>query len=199
MNEMISITELTRMFNITTRTIRYYEEIGLMECPVRSNGIRHYEKDAVVKRINEILFLKSLGFKLSDIRFILNNSLYIKPILMNIRLSLIYKQIEKLRAESLHLKQKLANYNWQEIIINNESILRDMEKSYSDLLLIEEQITSREQVTKKDAVLFVEYYKKWHEEMGMTMSEEHLRLLAFNPEIQIRCEKVKELFIKYFE
>lgn len=61
------IGELAQMTNNTTRTLRYYEELGLLE-PVRNtSGQRLYSDDALT-RLEFISELKSGGFSLVEIK-----------------------------------------------------------------------------------------------------------------------------------
>jgi DNA-binding transcriptional MerR regulator len=62
------IGDLARMFGITARTIRYYEELGLLESDDRdgSEHRRYSERNAV--RIKRIQQLKDYGLTLAEIR-----------------------------------------------------------------------------------------------------------------------------------
>src|SRR5512134_1146241 len=61
-----SIGELSRMVNLTQRTIRYYEEIGLLHSVRRiENGKRVYTDDDV-RRLKFINRLKVLGLSLAE-------------------------------------------------------------------------------------------------------------------------------------
>lgn len=63
---LVQIGNLAKELNITTRTIRYYEEIGLMGPSKRSRGgARSYNRDDVL-RIKFILKLKELGISLKE-------------------------------------------------------------------------------------------------------------------------------------
>lgn len=65
------IGQLAELTGLSLRTIRYYEEIGLIESSRTKGGQRYYSAAAVVylKRITE---LKSLGFSLDEIKKIVN-------------------------------------------------------------------------------------------------------------------------------
>ena len=68
--ERFSIGDLAREFAVTTRTIRYYEDEGLV-APERNGQTRIYSpRDRV--RLRLILRGKRLGFSLADIREILD-------------------------------------------------------------------------------------------------------------------------------
>lgn len=63
---LIQIGKLASQLGITTRTIRYYEEIGLMGTSHRnSGGARSYSRDEVL-RLKFILKLKELGIGLKE-------------------------------------------------------------------------------------------------------------------------------------
>ena len=63
-----SITELSKLAGVSARTLRYYEEIGLL-IPLYTNesGYRFYgEKE--VELLQQILFYRERGFELKQIR-----------------------------------------------------------------------------------------------------------------------------------
>lgn len=66
-SESVQIGVLAKQLGITTRTIRYYEEIGLMGKTERiGGGTRTYNKDDIL-RLKFILKLKGLGISLKEI------------------------------------------------------------------------------------------------------------------------------------
>ncbi|KXY33507.1 transcriptional regulator [Bacillus cereus] len=66
-----SIGEISKETNVTTRTLRYYEEIGLLKPSyVAESGYRYYSKDDVIT-LQQIITFKKLGFKLSEIKKVL--------------------------------------------------------------------------------------------------------------------------------
>lgn len=67
-DQAIQIGEVAKRLGITTRTIRYYEEIGLMGPPERLvGGTRMYNR-ADVLRLKFILKLKELGITLKEMQ-----------------------------------------------------------------------------------------------------------------------------------
>jgi DNA-binding transcriptional MerR regulator len=67
-----SIAEVARMTGLTSRTLRHYDEIGLLSpAYVASNGYRHYEQDQLL-RLQQILVLRELGVGLPEIGRILD-------------------------------------------------------------------------------------------------------------------------------
>lgn len=65
--ETLSIGELASRTNVSTRTIRYYEELGILPEPTRtSGGTRRYPTDYVFY-VEGAKILKQLGFGLEEI------------------------------------------------------------------------------------------------------------------------------------
>ncbi|HEV7417041.1 MAG TPA: helix-turn-helix domain-containing protein [Tianweitania sediminis] len=70
----LSIGELSRRTKVKVPTVRYYEDVGLMPAPPRSEGKqRRYDADAV-SRLNFIRHARELGFEVNAIRELLDLS-----------------------------------------------------------------------------------------------------------------------------
>ncbi|GLT19864.1 transcriptional regulator [Vibrio zhanjiangensis] len=67
--ETYKISELAKEFDITTRSIRFYEDMGLIQ-PERKGSMRVYQRRDKV-RLKLILRGKRLGFSLAEIRDLL--------------------------------------------------------------------------------------------------------------------------------
>ena len=63
------ISELAKEFDITTRSIRFYEDMGLIQ-PERKGSMRVYQRRDKI-RLKLILRGKRLGFSLAEIRDLL--------------------------------------------------------------------------------------------------------------------------------
>ena len=72
MNELIKIKEVSDKYDVTARTLRYYEDMGLITS-TRSNdyAYRLYDENAV-KRLEQILILRKLNISIKDIQHIFN-------------------------------------------------------------------------------------------------------------------------------
>lgn len=68
---MVQIGEASRQTGLSTKTIRYYEEVGLIPPPARTaNGYRLYGEEDL-ERLRFIRSARALGFPLEDIEEIL--------------------------------------------------------------------------------------------------------------------------------
>lgn len=68
----ISIQDVARVTGTTSRTLRHYDDIGLL-APARigSNGYRHYDQESMI-RLQRILLLRELGLSLPVIADVLS-------------------------------------------------------------------------------------------------------------------------------
>jgi DNA-binding transcriptional MerR regulator len=67
----ISIGELARHTGVKVPTIRYYESVGLMPAPPRSEGRQRRYAASQVSRLNFIRHSRELGFEIDAIRELL--------------------------------------------------------------------------------------------------------------------------------
>lgn len=70
--ELMPIGQLSRLAECKVETIRYYESIGLLKPPIRSQGGHRYYGASAVKRLNFILRARKLGFPIDTIRTLLD-------------------------------------------------------------------------------------------------------------------------------
>ncbi|GMQ62231.1 MerR family transcriptional regulator [Vallitalea maricola] len=69
MNTKFSIGEMSKLYNISIKTLRYYDEIGLFK-PIKVNedsGYRYYSHEQF-EQLNTIKYLKFLGVPLKEIK-----------------------------------------------------------------------------------------------------------------------------------
>ncbi len=64
--KLLAIGELAHLVGISVRTLQYYDEQDLLKPVVTEGGRRKYTREAIL-RLEQILFLKSLGFSLEEI------------------------------------------------------------------------------------------------------------------------------------
>lgn len=72
MRDLIKIGEMANLFDVSTRTIRYYEEVGLLISKRDPDSQYRYYNHQSVERLKKILVLRELGLSLNDIKIILD-------------------------------------------------------------------------------------------------------------------------------
>jgi DNA-binding transcriptional MerR regulator len=71
-----TIKEIADLAGVTTRTIRYYDEIGLLDPALTGdNGYRYYDQDSLL-RLQQILFFRELDVPLKEIELVMNGPNY---------------------------------------------------------------------------------------------------------------------------
>ncbi len=116
-----TILKLAQLANISTRTLRYYDEIGLLK-PFRINevGYRIYGQKEV-DRLQQILFYRELDVSLKDICGILDSLEF------NI-LETLYKHRDGLVSKREQIDILIKNLDKTIAVYKGEKIMRDKEK-----------------------------------------------------------------------
>ena len=106
--ELFRIGDLAREFNVSLRTLRFYEDRGLLH-PKRSGSTRLYSSSDR-KRLRIILVTKSVGFSLVDIEEMLRiydaNSQDIND--MDMVLAKFESQLQVLKTQKVEIEQAIA-------------------------------------------------------------------------------------------
>lgn len=165
-----SIQELSRLSGVTTRTLRWYDQIGLLKPGrVAESGYRYYGP-AQVDRLQDILFYRALGVELARIRDCLDDPSFDR--LAALRSHLTALEAERARLETLiqAVKRTIESQERNEIMNdeakfqafkrraverNEESYGREARRRYGDQAVDE----AREAVLR----LTREEYQSWTE------------------------------------
>lgn len=122
MEDLFDITEVCEQFHISSRTLRFYEEKGLIES-IRSSSKTHrsYTKEQVDK-IRDILALRAIGLSVKSIQEYLHGEVSLKE-MVYLRKAEIYASIHAKEREINLLEDALAN------IENGGDLIWDTNKS----------------------------------------------------------------------
>ncbi|QMT18920.1 MerR family transcriptional regulator [Planococcus maritimus] len=149
----LSTGELSKILNISVRTIRYYDQIGLVNPSKKTDGGRRYYSKEDILKLQKILLLKSLNLSLEDSRSILAEQSMAAILLAH--KSLLNEEIEHL-TNSLKHSQSLLNLldlketlHWEELIslVANAEKARDWNHYFSD----EQQSRLKSQLPKLES------------------------------------------------
>ena len=142
-----SIQELSRLSGVTTRTLRWYDKIGLLKPRrVAESGYRYYGA-AEVDRLQDILFYRALGVELARIRQCLDDPSFDR--LAALRSHLTALEGEKARLEQLirlvqdtigaqerneimHDEQKFEAFKRRAVEHNEETYGKEARERYGD-------------------------------------------------------------------
>ena len=118
--KLIRIGDFAKIFDINIKTVRYYESIGLI-IPAYVDiysGYRYFNEENI-KRMNEIISLKELGFSLEEIKYFKESEIKNKIIDYENKILKIKEQIRDLKELSIKGKEKLIMKKF----INDERVI----------------------------------------------------------------------------
>lgn len=73
MNDLIKIKEVSDKYDITARTLRYYEDMGLISSIRNNNYAYRLYDESAIKRLEQILILRKLNISIKDIKRVFNS------------------------------------------------------------------------------------------------------------------------------
>ncbi len=116
---MLKIGEFSRISQVPVKTLRYYEELGLIS-PARVDAFTSYRYYRVeqLPRLNRILALKDLGFSLEEIRQVANEGVTLE----NLRGMLRLRQAEQ-AAQVADAQERLARVEARLRLIELEGLV----------------------------------------------------------------------------
>jgi DNA-binding transcriptional MerR regulator len=116
-----TINQLAKLAGVSTRTLRYYDQCGLLPPKaVRSNGYRIYG-ETEVNRLQQILFYRELGVELSEIGRILAEKDFDG-------LSALQSHLSALREKRARLERLIDNVQKSISAMKGETEMTDKEK-----------------------------------------------------------------------
>lgn len=123
-----SIGEISKHTGLSSRTLRVWEDAGLVQASRDENGIRLYSND-IFSRIDRIQILKGFGLSLSDISSIFSGlkAEYLRDLLVQRR--------EEIEQEALRLSRARQKLRQVEDLLGDYS----SPQSYSDFLVTPER------------------------------------------------------------
>ncbi|RAV13611.1 MerR family transcriptional regulator [Paenibacillus contaminans] len=102
---MIHIKEVAKQTKITVRTLRYYDQIGLLTVSSKTEGGHRLYSEEELKKLQYIQFLKGMGYKLQDIKDMLSDSNWNWSNSLKSQLAYILEEQERLRSIESSLRE----------------------------------------------------------------------------------------------
>jgi DNA-binding transcriptional MerR regulator/DNA gyrase inhibitor GyrI len=78
--KLMTISEVTKTFNVSTRMLRYYDEIGLLPSARKEDYAYRVYDESAVRRLQQIITLRKLRIPLKQIALIFNDAEHMKII-----------------------------------------------------------------------------------------------------------------------
>ncbi len=114
-----SISELAKMADVSVRTLRYYDQIGLLSPLREENGYRSYG-DAEVHQLQRIMLLRSCGLSLASISSAMDSDDFDLPSMLQEHLNALSAQIDITRRAIKTTKKVLSGLEAFEAMTDEE-------------------------------------------------------------------------------
>ena len=144
-----SIQELSRLSGVTTRTLRWYDQIGLLKpSRVAESGYRYYGK-AEVDRLQDILYYRALGVELARIKDLIQSvkdtiGAEERNEIMNDEQKFeAFKQRAVAHSEEVYGAEIRAKYGDQEVDEANAAVINLTQKKYQEWTDLGQEIQER--------------------------------------------------------
>lgn len=149
----LSTGELSNILNISVRTIRYYDQIGLVNPSKKAAGGKRYYSTEDILKLQKIILLKSLNLSLEDSRSILAEQSMSSILLAH--QSLLSEEMEHLTNSLKHTQSLMnlldlkATLHWEDLIflVANE----EREKDWNQYFSVEQQAHLKRQLPKLES------------------------------------------------
>jgi len=102
---VIHIKEVAKQTNITVRTLRYYDQIGLLTAPSKTEGGHRLYSEEELRRLQFIQFFKAMGYKLVDIKGMLSDSNWNWSVSLESQLAYILEEQQRLKSIESSLRE----------------------------------------------------------------------------------------------
>lgn len=180
MDKYYKTGEFAKMANLSIRTIRYYDKIGLLKpSKIADNGYRMYS-DKDFMKLQKILSLKYLGFSLDDIFSMTVNDSYLSlQQSLSLQKKMIDQKIEQLQNIKLSLEKteqfitQSQNIDWKAILdnINFNTMEQDLLEQYKNSTNINIRIKLHEKYSINPIHWFEWMFSQYHLDNGMKVLE----------------------------
>lgn len=132
-----TISQLAKLAGISTRTLRYYDEINLLKPKrINSSGYRIYGQEEV-DRLQQILFFRELGVSIETILSIMNDPNFDSLKALESHLALLMKKrfrldklIDSVKKTIAHEKGEMTMNNEEKFEAFKERLIEENEQKY---------------------------------------------------------------------
>ena len=127
---MMRIGDFSRLSRVTVKTLRYYDEVGLLR-PTHvddATGYRYYDYDQL-PRLNRILALKDLGFSLEEIGRLLADDLTTEQMhgMLKLRQAEIRDRVQDESERLARVEARLRQLEQEDVVSKYDVVIKPVE------------------------------------------------------------------------
>ncbi|PEB51482.1 MerR family transcriptional regulator [Bacillus pseudomycoides] len=151
---MIHINKVGELTGVTVRTLRYYDKIGLLKPASKTEGGHRLYTNEEIKKLQQVQFLKKIGFSLHEIKNMLASSEWDWSDSLKSQLSFVIKEQENLKKIELSIRELIhgiaieGEENWIAIqkIMKLSSKDKEIQQYYRESVFKDREIKLWEKV-----------------------------------------------------
>lgn len=102
---MYHINEFKKLSGVSVRTLRFYDKIGLLKPVSKTEGGHRLYSNTELKKLQQIQFLKTIGFQLSEIKIMLESEEWDWSKSLMKQLSYVIKEKDRLSKIEISLRE----------------------------------------------------------------------------------------------
>lgn len=194
-----TVKKLAKLSGVSIRTLRFYDEIGLLKPAYYGDNSYRYYEEAQLLMLQQILFFRELGFQLNDIQRIISSSDFDRLTTLKAHRKILTNNLDHTQALIETIDKTIAylegndNMKLEEVFhgFNNEK-----QKLYEDFL-IDHGINQAVIQEAKDKV------RHWEKSQWLEYKQEadkiyHQLVLALNNHLAPSTHEVQKIIKKHY-
>lgn len=166
--KIFPIGEIAKLTGVTIRTLQYYDNIGLVPAKRDNSSGRRYYREADLTRLQQVLFYKSLGLQIEDIKNLLVETITPDQIsnVLRRQLDILCYKLNDLNSNITHIKASLLileennSIPWGNLVQLMISLNKDTFFEYKNVKY-DEDIENVFMKHYKDSKTILEIYWDW--------------------------------------
>src|SRR3990167_5190709 len=133
-----TVKKLAKLSGVSIRTLRFYDEIGLLKPAYYGDNNYRYYEEAQLLMLQQILFFRELGFQLSDIQRIISSPDFDKVTTLESHRKILEKNLDQTKILIETVDKTIAHLRGKEMM-KPEDVFHgfnaEKQKLYEDFLV----------------------------------------------------------------
>lgn len=122
MSDVYRVAEFAQLAGVTVRTLQYYDRIGLLQPTQTTEGGHRLYVRRDLLRLQQIMTLKWMGFKLDEIKALLESPQYDLRTALRMQKAAIDSRLADLRAASAALERAISSAELEADLLDSNQI-----------------------------------------------------------------------------
>lgn len=196
-----TINQLAKLSGVSTRTLRFYDEIGLLAPAFYGENQYRYYKEEQLLMLQQILFFRELGFPLNDIQRILSSNDFDKIESLKTHKSMLQSGLDRTATLIKTIDKTISHLRGKVIMRDAEMYdgFDPIKQQEHEKYMLETGIISQEQID--DSWKRVSNWKKPDWEQFKNLGEQLNFALAeaLKNELKVDSDEVQRLIQQHYD